>query len=213
MSAENPQPGWQFVHENLGPLRHTLRERVAQARLGVGSADRALSKSEYLAWLQQQIAMLKELIPELENAVAGVSEVASGLPPGASTDELDGRCEWLAWQLGALVSWAQAAWRTTPPAAYRRSFEAFRELPGAILDQFDRYFDVVALGAAGKEEAGRHEVTIDLTRVIDEALRQGESDVARQNRASAGVGGCLNGVGVLIAIAVFGWMILRALWN
>ena len=201
MSAGNLQPGWQFVHDHLGPLRHTLRERLAQARLQVGEADRALTESEYLAWMQQQTAMLRELAPQLEEAVRRVSEEASGMEVGASMDELDERCEWLAWKLAAVVSWAQAVWRTTPPGGYRGSFEAFRALPSAILDQFDPYFEVVAAAAGGRLSVSQT-VQIDIQQFIDEAARRGTADVARQNRASAGGSGCL--IAVLV-VAIWAW--------
>lgn len=180
-----PQPGWLFVCQRLGPLESVLRDRMERARLGVGAAAPALSVEQYAAWLQQQTTMLEELLPKMEASVAAINAEAATFVQGQPTAALEGACATLARQLDAIATWSECVWQTTPPVGNARSFAAVREIPGEILAQFGRYFEVVRL-AAENRLPGDVRVSIDLQPLIERCVQQGQAERGASDPQLAG---------------------------
>lgn len=75
MCAE-PHPGWAIVHERISINWAILRQRVAEARLTVGTAAPALTEEQYGAFVRQQITMISECSHALVAAAARLGTLA-----------------------------------------------------------------------------------------------------------------------------------------
>lgn len=193
------------AHERISLNWAILRQRVAEARLSVGTAAPALTEAQYGAFVRQQITMISESSRHLVTTAARLSETANAYDPAvpASVLALEQACRDFMAGPEAVAAWAEAMWRTTPPLNFARNFAALREIPTAITPQLEPFFQTVAEAAEGRVIASR-KIDIDIQPLIDRAARLGNLELAGRGTSPLGCITTAAGIAVVILLLLLG---------